>query len=351
MIFPQELEAVDAAFVENALADAFPGTKVTALHHGSVIRGTATKIRLLLDYNDVGHGHGLPPTMWFKGGLEAHSSGEDMMSVYATEAAFYRDIAPTLDLTLPRAFAVEIDAQTGRSWMLLEDMLARNARFGYATRPASAKLAASVLEQLARLHGAHWNDPTLRGHPALGSGGETLSAFLKTYLFHQENWDRCKTLPRGDCLNDELSDLPRMSALVETMLAEDRARANCIVHGDAHLGNVCILPGDAASFLDWQTVMTGFWAHDISYFLTAAMTTEDRRAHERDLIEHYRTTLNSAGGSLTSEEAWHEYRRHALYTYCWFPCNPEWQPEEVSATNTRRAVAALHDLDTLSLWR
>jgi hypothetical protein len=60
--------------------------------------------------------------------------------------------------------------------------------------------------------------------------------------------------------------------------------------------------------------------------------------------------LNAAGGSLSAQTAWDEYRRHALYAFCWFPCNPEWQPEEVAATNAERAIAAIIDLDSLACW-
>jgi hypothetical protein len=52
-------------------------------------------------------------------------------------------------MTMPRCFFSHIDPQTGPSALLLEDMLGRNARFGHATRPASPRLAASVLSQLA----------------------------------------------------------------------------------------------------------------------------------------------------------------------------------------------------------
>jgi Phosphotransferase enzyme family len=350
-MLPQSVAAIDADWLTAALSRDWPGTVVTRADQGSVIHGTATKVRLLLDYNDAGHAHGLPPSMWFKGGLEAHSASDDMLAVYAAEAGFYRDIAPKLDMVLPRSFHVDVDAATGQSAILFEDMLARNARFGHATRPASPKLAASVLRQLAKLHGAFWQSDSLSGNAALVKGGQVLRDFLEAFLFTPENWTRCLALPRGTFLTGELTDRETMWALVQKMLAEDRARRGSLVHGDAHLGNICILPGDEASYVDWQTAMLGFWAHDVSYFLTAALTIEDRRAHERDLIAHYVSALNEAGGTLDFDTAWWEYRRHALYTFCWFPCNPEWQPEEVTATNTERAVAAMMDLDTLGCWR
>ena len=322
---------------------------VTQASHGTVINGTATKVRLLLDYNDSGHAHGLPPTLWYKGGLEAHSAGEQMLSVYAAEASFYRDIAPLLSLTLPGCFFVETAAD-GRSAMLLEDMLGRNARFGHVTRPASPKLAANVLGQLAKLHGAFWGDPSLQDNAILAGGGARLAGFLDDYNLEPKNWARSLTLPRGALLQGALADRDYVTALVHRMLAEDQANGASLVHGDAHLGNVCILPGEQASYLDWQTIMFGHWAHDVAYFLTCALSIADRRAHERDLIKHYAAELRQAGGVLDDAQAWHEYRRHALYAFCWFPCRPEWQPEAVIYANTERAVAAIADLDTLSCW-
>ncbi|MET0986348.1 MAG: phosphotransferase [Steroidobacteraceae bacterium] len=351
MRFPNSLEELNATWLTEVLSAGFPGTEVTHAVIGSVIRGTATKARVMLDYNDAGHAHGLPTTLWFKGGLEAHSVAEHMVSVYAAEARFYRDLAPKLNLTLPRCYFVHVDPKTGRSVILLEDMLARNARFGYATRPATPKLAASVLEQLARLHGAFWESDFITKNETFMSAAETVAAFVRELNFGRDNWNRCLKLPRGQFVKGELADRDFMDEIVQRMLAEDRARATGLVHGDAHHGNVCILPGERASYLDWQAVMAGFWAHDVSYFLTAALTIDDRRRHERDLINHYVAELTQAGGKLDEATAWLEYRRHALYTFCWFPCYPEWQPEEVTASNTERAVVAMADLDTMACWR
>jgi aminoglycoside phosphotransferase (APT) family kinase protein len=62
-----------------------------------------------------------------------------------------------------------------------------------------------------------------------------------------------------------------MAALIQRLLAEDRARYTSLVHGDAHLGNVCILPGENACFLDWQTAMLGFWPVAVGFFVWASV--------------------------------------------------------------------------------
>jgi hypothetical protein len=86
MKIPLALGDLTAGWLSEALALTYPGAAVTSLTIGTVINGTAAKVRLLLDYNDAGHAAGLPPTMWFKGGFASHGGFEHMQSVYATAA-------------------------------------------------------------------------------------------------------------------------------------------------------------------------------------------------------------------------------------------------------------------------
>src|SRR3546814_2091171 len=70
---PLRIEEITADWLSTVLAENYPGTKVTEVHVGTVIAGTATKVRLLLAYNEAGHAHRLPPTMWLKGGFIRHA--------------------------------------------------------------------------------------------------------------------------------------------------------------------------------------------------------------------------------------------------------------------------------------
>ncbi|WP_139342216.1 MULTISPECIES: DUF1679 domain-containing protein [Protofrankia] len=49
------------------------------------------------------------------------------------------------------------------------------------------------------------------------------------------------------------------------------------------LGNTYVVPGEGRRFLDWQTVCPAPWSEDVNYFLTGALTVEDRRKHEVEL--------------------------------------------------------------------
>lgn len=349
MQFPTAISDLTAPWLTAVLADRYPGTEVTSLVIGSVIKGTATKVRLLLTYNDAGHGHRLPPTLWVKGGYEEHS--RDQWLAYATETNFYRDLAPSLDIGCPRAWIAYSDADSLQSLLLLEDLLARNVTFGHPSRPVTPTMAAKVLDILAKLHARHWGREPWNAFGWLKRGGHLLQSEIIENLYLPANWERSLASPAGEFVSGALRDRALVSSSMLAMLRSDSERAHCLVHGDPHIGNLAFDQDQNPIYLDWQTIMPGFWAHDVADFITTALTVPDRRHSERDLIEHYLKKLAEYGVQPPSfDEAWLEYRRHALYNFNWVVCLPEWQPDEARYPCAERACAAILDLDSIGAW-
>jgi hypothetical protein len=348
---PTNATEITAEWMTSILEPAYPGTIVESVHLGSIIHGTATKIRLLLTYNEEGHKHRLPPTMWFKGGFEEHSGHADLMAVYNGEASFFRYLAGDLDIGCPKCYGTIIDPETGRSCILLEDLLSQNATFGHASKPASPEQAAAVLSFLAKLHGRYWQRTAeLDQYDWLKGGGALLGGGVTAKQFEPENWNTCMKLPRAEFVTGPLRDRERIGKLMLHMLSTDVANAQCLAHGDPHLGNTFMNPDGRVSYLDWQTIMLGYWAFDVAYFMTTALTVADRRHAERDLIAHYCKELGEEDIALPFDLAWLQYRRHSLYNLAWGAGTPGWQPEEVYCINSERAFAAALDLDMLGAW-
>ena len=74
-----------------------------------------------------------------------------------------------------------------------------------------------------------------------------------------------------------------------------------VMHGDAHPGNVYFCEG-VAGLLDWQAVRRGHPSRELAYTLITGMTTADRRACERDLLDEYRRALSAAGGPVLDRD-------------------------------------------------
>ena len=125
------------------------------------------------------------------------------------------------------------------------------------------------------------------------------------------------------------------------------------MHGDAHPGNVYFRNGEAG-LLDWQAVRRGHPSRELAYTLITSMTTADRQACERELLDDYRRALAAAGGpELDRDELWDRYRQGALYAYVARPDHRrEWVACRTEASHWKAcgaAIAALEDLDTVAL--
>lgn len=340
---PASLDDVDAEWLTRALAIKYPGTVVTSAIPGNSVRATGTKLRLLLEYNDAGHAHRLPPTMWFKSGLEPHS--DHVRTSHAREGLFYSEIQPLGLLNAPACYFSGIDDR-GFAAQLIEDLLARNARFGIATRPVSPDVAAQTLTMLARLHAYWWRSPEL---DRLGPPGGTLETDgIVLRILTNEAWDAAMRRPESAALPQALRSAAAVRTGMEALWSYDRnSTALCMVHGDAHPGNMFFEQDGKPGFLDYQRLMQCDWAHDVNYFMVASMTVEDAVSCERDLLAHYLRELRGLGvPELAFDAAWDSYRRHTMYGLVWNVVPPVMQTPEVCATVAARfnAAAARHGL-------
>lgn len=343
---PTVLDQVTTEWLSRALDARFPGAEVIRLDIGRVIHGTATKVRLMLEYNASGHAYGLPPTLWLKAGLEAHSAQQE--KVYQGEARFYADLAHQLPIGCPKAYFAHIDPVTGNSALLLEDLLARNVRFTDARSPLGLTEAARVVQLLARMHGAFWTRDSLEACSWLKPGGALKDSGIIEAFFDDPIWGNAMTQPRSKYATGKLRDRSLLRAVMLRLLKRDRRLAHCLVHGDSHVGNLCFDRQGNPVYVDWQTVMLGHWAHDVGNFIPLALTPTDRRHAEKDLLALYLAELGEQGVVAPPfEQAWFEYRCHALYTYNFVLCPPELQTEEICVASAERACAAISDLGSL----
>jgi len=281
--------------------------------------------------------------MWYKSGLEAHS--DNIRDSHVRESLFYSEIAPLGLLNVPACYFTGTDA-SGISGQLLEDLLARNARFGAAVKPVAPEVAAQALAMLARLHAHWWMSPQLE---RLGTpGGTLISDGIVLRLLTAEAWNKSMAAPAAVGLPTALHDITTVRAAMQQLWAFDLASdQRCMVHGDAHTGNMFFEQDGHPGFLDFQRFMQCDWAHDVNYFLVSAMAADEAAAHEADLLELYLKALHAAGGpDLDRSDANHRYRLHTMYGLIWNVVPPTMQTEETVSTIASRfnAAAVRHDL-------
>lgn len=274
----------------------------------------------------------------------------DLTGMGVTEARFYRDLATEVPVRVPGVWFAATD---GHDYvMVLEDLVARGCRFPAPADPDIAGRARDIVEQLAALHAPYWDS----GRFAEGSDLEWLAAL------GARGGDGGRTfIERAvESLGSEMDgSFHRIAAIylarTEDIVALWREGPGTLVHGDSHLGNLFVDPADddRTGFLDWAVICRAPGMRDVAYTLCNSIPPDVREAIERGLVDRYCELLAVAGVALDPEDAWEQYRLHAVYSWVAATATAgvgsKWQPIEVGLGGTRRATAACTHLDSVGL--
>lgn len=353
---PMSKEEITTAWLSEEFSARYPGVEVTGFTIDRIIEGTATKLRLSMDYNQAGKDAGLPPTMWLKIGFDALHL-EIGSEIYEAEARFYREIAPQMPgLTLPYCYVARTDHETGQTAIFLENLEPRDVRFGDIRRPISLAVVRNLLDWMAILHARYWGDPIL---DTMGRRPIDTIEGYSGFILQPEWWARYMAGPRAAGVPDPLRDRDNIEGAYLAMLRHNAARTQCLIHGDLHQGNMFELPDGTAGYVDWQGVRSGYWAFDVTYFIVGHLAVADRRLHEKDLLrfyldrlQHHLDELRPGGVAAPDwDDAWLSYRINLVHGYGWIACPETTQPEEICAMNAERFVAAAIDHDMLGAGR
>lgn len=356
---PRGVEDLDAAWLERALAARFPGARVDGVRRLDAHSGTTTRARLALESHGVPE---LPGTVFVKltpaGWLQRVFGVAARLG--AMEVRFYRELAGGVPVRVPDAYSVAAGPGARRFALVLEDVAASGASFvevGDHTGPGRAR---GVVEGLAALHARFWESPRFAADLAWVRAFENRGGDLPMERFLAARMLAAAARRYGPELAEPFHAARRV--VVEQRDALERAWARglrTLVHGDCHVGNLFFEPGpdgagERVGFLDWQVLARAPGIRDVAYFLCSSLSTEVRRAHQRELVARYGEALRAHGGPATDgEELWRGVRRFALYA--WLAAaftagaGGGLQSERIARAGLERATRAVEDLGTLEL--
>jgi hypothetical protein len=347
---PETADRIDAAWLEAALAERHPGVRVAEVAVVERHEATNAHARLRVRYREPA---GAPEALFCK---LLPSDPKRRAAIARTgmgrrEVLFYARLAPHLGLRVPAAHAARCDERDGSFALLLEDILASGCSVSDGTAGVAPDAAAVALADLAGLH-LRFEDPARRRAeagwvpPPLHDPSYAAGLLRHGLVRHRSRLD------------------PHFAEIAELYLAKaDALHAlwqegpETVIHGDAHIGNLFDDRG-RTGFLDWGITSVGPPLRDVSYFLAMALSIEDRRGFERDLLRHY-LELRAAGGGepISFDAAWLAHRVHAAYTVvascqiAAFPGGESAARRTFSAAFLARAEAAVADLEARAALR
>jgi aminoglycoside/choline kinase family phosphotransferase len=303
-------EALTVDWVSEALrAAGHIGTEsVTGIEQTSVGTGQmCDSVRLTLRYDRVTDA---PPTVIAKLPAADETSRATALSLgsYENEVRFYQQLAPHLPIRTPRVFHADIEVETARFILLLEDMAP--ACQGDQLAGCTPEVADVAVRELVRLHAPRWDDPTLADLPWLhrdpAMGRQFMLMLLPTL------WEGFRDRYAADLGPEVHQAGEALFARLEAYLTAD-TEPWTIVHGDYRLDNLLFDPtpdGVPITVVDWQTVTHGPALTDVAYFIGAGLVRDDRLAVEEELVRSYHARLVEEGvAGYDWERCWCDYRR------------------------------------------
>ncbi len=267
------------------------------------------------------------------------------MGAYLREVAFYENLAGRLGDSVPKCHFAAYDDGEGWFTIVLADIVgATQGDQIEGCTPAQAEIA---LDALARIHAPVMNDLALGASEWLNQPNPLNQDLLLQLwpVFRARYADR---------VSDEHAEaIDAFLLSLDGWYAERRPPLG-IVHYDYRLDNLLFADGTCTA-VDWQTVGWGPSMIDVAYFLGTGLETDDRRAHEEELVRGYHRRLLEQGlQGFDWDQCWDGYRRGCFWgivitVAAAIVVEQTERGDEMFTTVFRRVAQQIIDLDALAL--
>ena len=354
---PATIDDIDSAWLEEVLTDAGFGRvwlediAVEALAVGVGLLGSVARVRL------VHADEGAPKSVIVKlpsQDMRARSIA-DQFGYYRREAGTYRDLLhdlPRDEVRTPRCYAV-IDGPIGPV-LVLEDL---PHTVGDQVAGASREQALAAAELIANIHAQFWGNGAL-GHYAWlpGPTDEVIAGYGRLF---ELTWPMFVNNFGSHIPREHLGAAERAITHFDEVAQTFAQAPQTLIHGDFRLDNMLFSPQPLspddepiAHVLDWQLAARGRGPYDLAFFVAGSVTANQRRLHERAIIERYHGYLQLGGVSdYTLDDCWRDYHwghvlnlPNPITAAVAVPPGNE-RGRQLLASNAERALAAIADFD------
>lgn len=280
---PRDLDEVSAEWLAGALGARIESITVDQIAAGQGFMGRLARVHI------TAPGGQTPESVIVK--LPTSDPGGQvigqMMRVWEREHCFYRDLAPLMQIRVPRALVNIAEPPC----LVLEDLAP--AAVGDHVTGATPEQAERAIDTLAALH-ASWYEhpllPTLGWMPGLDD--PSIATLAPTF---EIGWPMFL-----DRYADELPDrclrwCERFVEGIPEWIAGHLDEPVTLTHGDFRLDNLFFLDDGSIAVIDWQLSMRAPGQADFVYFCANNLTTDVRRTHEMALLDRYVSGLHSGG--------------------------------------------------------
>ena len=277
--------------------------------------------------------------------------------MYSTEVRIYRDVLPGLGVESPAVYAIEAADDDVGFTILMEDLAQRpGARLGHRARPRPRPTRSTACSPPSPGSTPRAGASDARRPPAAvghGSGRQRRHAVLgrdrppadRRHLRAGPPGRRSSTASSWP--EDELWSALRPHGRGR----RHTARTRCSTATCTPATCTTCDGGRTGGLLDWQLVLRGCWALDVTYLLITAL--EHRRPPRPTSASCWRLSRPPGGARASTppsaDEAWLRYRQNVLYGVLMWLITPDGvHTDEAQLLNLERCLTAGDELATLA---
>ncbi|MGK2908210.1 MAG: phosphotransferase [Sphingobium sp.] len=355
---PLSYDALTDQWLEDVLCAGHADARVIGHTIGLVDNGSTNRRKITVTYNQAGNDAGLPRKLFCKA---THGLANRIILGLAggaqCEADYYNLVRPHIAIESPEAVYAKVDGHSFNSMIILLDISDEVMEFCDHKTVMTRARAESQMRLLGHFHGAAYAKPELvENLKAFGTWPEFFEATLAFGMREGSEYgfrDAKDVIPpRLFARADEIWPATEKSIAMHNVLPKT------FTHGDVHLKNWYVAGNGEMGLSDWQCCSRGHWSRDFAYTLATALTIEDRRAWEKDLLTLYLAELEANGGpKISFEDGWLWYRQQLMTALTWWtitlhpaPSMPDMQPRDVTLAFIERITTAMDDVGTLDAF-
>jgi aminoglycoside phosphotransferase (APT) family kinase protein len=354
---PCSPSAITPEWLTAVLCGNVPGAIVTHVDVTPASAGTHERHRMSVTYNEAGRSAGLPNSLFTKSlpSVVTRMIG-GFNGTARVEGQFFTQLRPLLQIEAPVGYHAAFDRRSFASILLLEDLVsAKSATFCNHKTYVSRAMAEDMIDLLASLHARFYGDSELAtrhrwlaAYPrwfTIGAQKMNLEHYTRKAFEAATHVIPEKVFARRDAV---------WPAAIRALAVHEREPQG-LLHSDVHIGNWYRTDAGKMGLCDWQCLSRGHWSRDFAYAVTSALTPDDRREWERDLLARYLERFGVLTGAKPDfDQSFLHYRQqivHALLmwtiTLCHSPLLPNMQPEDTTLTMIERMTTAMAELESI----
>lgn len=356
---PHSYAAITDAWLTDVLCGDHPDAVVTSHSFDERDDGSSNRRRIMVEYNQVGQDAGLPSTVFCKAAETLNNRLVLGLSRAAqTEADFYNLVRGRLEIEAPEGIYARFDPENFASLIMLRDLRGR-AEFCDDRTEMTREHAEQQIRTLVNLHSRFYQSPEL------GSATLPYISWPKWWarmMAASPDFESCCNSAFGECEDIMPARLfARRDEIWPATVRSVEAHNNLpqtLIHCDVHLKNWYISDSGAMGLSDWQITSIGHWSRDLIYTMTTALSIENRRAWEKDLVEMYLSLMAERGVPREPiDQVWTALRQQlmtalAFWTITLRPAEgmPDMQPLRTTREFLNRLLVAIDDHDSLAAF-